>query len=164
MQSLCICEERLSYKSTAIYAPGSVAFMAFVFMALAVFQSNTIFQFVGFLTAAFASSWVAALFFEIVTFELIHKENTASFSRTTLLCFRPISDLKFFYLSDLNGLWVERFNTYSSRLSVRFITEWVPLTFTYSATPDVKKIEVPIHLWLKAHGLVFVSGTGNLPS
>jgi hypothetical protein len=157
-------DRHFRYQSRATYAPVAGVLMALAFIALAIFKSRGLIEFFMFSFFAGASSWVAALFFEIVDFELNATNDSATLTRISLRGFKPTTERVVFQLSRLNCVWMEFLIQYNYRLNLRFGNEWLPLTIAYPQKPEVKKIEARLRLWLDARKLHVTTGEGPLPN
>lgn len=164
MERIFADDQHFRYQSCAAYAPVAGALMALAFIALALFKSSGLIEFLMFAFFAVASSWVAALFFEVLDFELNHPNDSATLTRTRLRRFKPVTERVVFPLSQLNCVWMEFLIQYNYRLNLRFGNEWLPLTIAYPQKPEVKKIEMRMRLWLDARELHVKTGEGPLPT
>lgn len=165
MENIISDNNHFKYHGLSVYAPAGCGFLAVFCLALTIFTSTGLFEFIMLVFSAAVASWAATLFFERVDLELNHLNDTVVMSHTRLLRTGLTTEKHEYRLSQLTHVWLEGITgrISNSRVTLGFNGQWVPLSVSYSQRHVSKKLSSKICTWLQDRGYTFETGEGWLP-
>ncbi len=155
------------HRQTAVWAPAGAMVLTALLLVLAV-TADSVLQTLFLLATSSLTLWVATLFYEEVDLHLDTTTQEVVLSRWLFARFKPCQESRVYPLDDLNAVWLEPLaaggNGPTHRVSLRFGSDWVPVTRTFSNTKAPVVLQQDLARWLSAQGLSVKTGKGPLPT